>query len=175
MPRPKPLDIDALLAQARANGLTFTETACRPFEAPAPVEAKPRLKKPLLPSCFVPPATFLVGIRLESEANLSGHWTKKNRRKRGCHRAVSELLGKHLAILVPFAEHYHAGGAVKVKMIRLGGNKLDTGNLWNAVKGLEDAIAFMIGANDGDPRWVAEPGQETGGDRVGVKVQLENV
>lgn len=44
-------------------------------------------------------------------------------------------------------------------------------NLPSALKGVEDAVAFLIGADDADPRWRCECRQEPGGP-LGVKIEL---
>jgi hypothetical protein len=47
-------------------------------------------------------------------------------------------------------------------------------NLPTAIKATEDALAFLMGACDGDPRWRSEFAQEPGG-AFGVRIELEVV
>ena len=44
-------------------------------------------------------------------------------------------------------------------------------NLPSSLKGVEDAVALMLGADDGDPRWRCVCAQEPGG-RAGVRVRI---
>jgi hypothetical protein len=42
------------------------------------------------------------------------------------------------------------------------------------LKGVEDAVALMLGVDDGSPQWLASYGQQTS-DRYGVKIVLEAI
>lgn len=67
---------------------------------------------------------------------------------------------------------YHEGHSLRIKFVRLGGRKLDRSGIAAACKGVEDAVAYLLGADDGDPRWKPEWDQEVGG-LVGVRVEIE--
>jgi hypothetical protein len=83
-------------------------------------------------------------------------------------------LGRHLSLMAPFADAYHGGKALRIVFTRLGGRRMDRSNLPTAIKATEDALAFMMGACDGDPRWRNEFAQEPGG-AFGVRIELEVV
>jgi|GEM_PF-1460587 len=106
-----------------------------------------------------------------SESNCRDDWAKKSNRTRVARRVVSRAFGRRLDALPPFALAYHAGRTITVVLTRLGGRKLDAANLPSALKATEDAVALMLGADDGDDRWRAEFRQECGG-RTGVRIEL---
>jgi hypothetical protein len=148
---------------------------------PADVPAKPKRGRHNLcaesfeapPDGAAGPVSFVVPAYTVSETNVShsGKW-KKIGRTGQTRRAVSAVLGKYLRYLVPFAEAYHAGHVVRVHFERLGGTGLDAmANLGPALKAAEDAVALMLGANDGAANWVASCGQKPGGG-YGVRITL---
>ncbi len=60
-----------------------------------------------------------------------------------------------------------------VRMTRLTPNKLlDVGNLWSALKSVEDTIAFVLQANDGSAAWGAMVAQEARKGPLGVRVEI---
>jgi hypothetical protein len=112
-----------------------------------------------------------IPFRSASEAN-GRDWRARSRRSGEAWKAVSRTLGPHLGLLASFAEAYHADKGLMIKFVRLGGRKMDKSNLPAAMKGVEDALAFMLGADDGDPRWHTDFDQEPGG-LVGVRIEVE--
>jgi hypothetical protein len=133
-------------------------------------------KKPkggeLVEASFTAPATWVIPLKTVSEANSRG-WHGKAARTQAARRAVTQALGRHLAAVVPYAEAYHAGRAVRVTITRLGGAKLDAmSNLGAALKAVEDAVALVMGADDGAPNWRCRAEQEPGG-AFGVCIQLD--
>jgi hypothetical protein len=70
------------------------------------------------------------------------------------------------------AVHYHSGKALRITFTRLGENRLDRANLSTALKATEDAIAYMLGANDGDDRWQSTYEQEDSA-LIGVRVEIQ--
>lgn len=113
----------------------------------------------------------VVPVATVSEANQR-QWRGRSGRTGTQRAAVSKVLGPALGMLAPFADHYHRGGVLNVTLTRLGGQRLDTlANLGSALKAIEDAVALMLGASDGDPRWKAKAEQEPGGP-VGVRIEL---
>jgi hypothetical protein len=42
-----------------------------------------------------------------------------------------------------------------------------------ATKGVEDAVCYLLGVDDGSPQWHPIPAQDTGHDGIGVMVELE--
>ena len=127
----------------------------------------------LVEPSFIPPGCWVLPITTASEAN-GREWRKRSNRTQAARKVVSTQLGRALVYLAAFAMHYHAGGTLKVTLTRLGGHRLDRSNLPVALKSTEDALALMLGADDGDPRWQAEWKQEAGGP-AGVRVELAAV
>jgi len=114
---------------------------------------------------------FTLPVATASEAN-GRDWRARSARTTQARAVVSRCLGPHLRRLAPFADHYHAGRPLGVRLVRLGGRRLDrTANLGPALKAVEDAVALMLGADDGDPRWQSEADQEPGGP-AGVRVEF---
>lgn len=162
---PKSLD-PAMLAKLMVHDVT----PARPVAEPEPAK-----ERPLLPASVRLEGERLVivlPVRTVSEANERG-WKGRARRTTDARRIVSRTLGAHLAKLVPFAEAYHRGEALHVVFTRCGGRRLDAlANLGAALKATEDAVALMMGADDGSPQWHASTAQETAGD-VGVMATIE--
>jgi len=134
--------------------------------------SKPRNRKPLAVDQFIAPSTWLVGVRTVSESNQREHWTIKNRRKCAQQLIVNCILRQRQEALDGFAEHYAAGGILVVRLCRLGGQRLDATNLPVAFKGIEDQLALILGANDGDPRWDCSVTQEAF-PAIGIRITLE--
>lgn len=85
--------------------------------------------------------TFTIPLRTVSGMNAREHWRARMRRVRAEHTTTV----------------YYAGLAlVKVKMpcvvtlTRVSSGTLDTDNLASALKGVRDAVAKLIGVDDGD-------------------------
>lgn len=138
--------------------------------------AKPpaeRQTKPLVQACVVPIRDMLaVTLPIATASEINGRdWRARSRRTDAAWRTVSTVFGPHLGVLAKFAAHYHAGGTLLVAFTRLGGRRLDASNLPTATKATEDAIAFLMGVDDGDPRWRASWEQEVA-DVIGVRVQI---
>lgn len=115
---------------------------------------------------------LMVAVETKNETN-ERKWKSKNRRAGAAWNAVRKSLGPRLSLLEPFAVAYAAGKALKITFVRLGGRRLDQmSNLGAALKGCEDAIAYLLGANDGDPKWHAVAEQDTVG-LTGVRIEVE--
>lgn len=110
-------------------------------------------------------------IRTKSEINHR-EWRKRSKRTDEAWRVVSRYISPQMWYLVRFIDDYHRSSKpIGVRFTRLGGRKLDRGNLPTALKATEDALAFIMGADDGDNRWQSEFEQEPGGP-VGVRIEL---
>lgn len=145
-----------------------------PQNADAPVE--PKAKE------FVTPGVAIVGGKLvimvavetKNEGNAR-QWKARNRRAGAAWKAVREAIGSRLALLEPFMDHLAANGAIRATFTRLGGRKLDVmANLGSSLKGIEDAVCYLLGIDDRDPRWVPVPAQEPGG-AIGVRIEIEAI
>jgi hypothetical protein len=116
-----------------------------------------------------------IAIPVKAVGEVNGRdWKARSRRTDAAWQAVGNTLGRHLSLLAPFADAYHGGKALRIVFTRLGGRRMDRSNLPTAIKATEDALAFMMGACDGDPRWRSEFAQEPGG-ACGVRVEVEIV
>jgi hypothetical protein len=116
--------------------------------------------------------TLYIPVRTASEVN-GRDWRARSRRSNASWRAVSKVCGPLLWLLHPYATAYHEGKALKIVFTRLGGHKMDRSNLPSACKGVEDALAFIAGADDGDAKWSARFEQEPDAERVGVRIEIE--
>lgn len=170
---PKITDPDALISGWRAKGIGIESRGVKIGEEPAaekPVKVKPKLITPAfefyrgMPTWFVP-------IVIISEANERGHWSKAVGRKGHQRREIQKALASRMRYLVPLAEHVHAGGAIGVRLTRIGPRTLDKGNCWRAVKAAEDAVADFLGIDDGSPQWRIEVEQEKKSES-GLKIQM---
>lgn len=145
---------------------------------PTTVTFTPEREKPTLvePGIAIEPTrvTILIAHATKNELNQRA-WKAKNRRAGEAWRRVREAIGPHLGALEQYARHYAQGGALRVTFTRLGGRHLDQlCNLGGALKGVEDAVCYLLGADDGNPQWHPIPAQECGGP-VGVRVDIEKV
>lgn len=169
-------ELAALLAAGKVS-VSSSKAVNLPGLVPAPTPApEPKEKVELVESSFAvgpEPNTvrFVVGVKTASEVNLH-EWRNRSKRTGVIRRAVSAVVGPYLRHLVPFAEAYHNRLPVRVHMVRLGGRKLDKlANLGSSLKAAEDAIALMLGADDGSPLWVPTCDQRPGGP-YGIEVTL---
>lgn len=128
---------------------------------------------------LVTPSVSIVGeslVAMIPAVTRSGanelRWAKKMMRNLSVKRAVRETLGPHHDKLSRFALAYHAGRALRITFVRLGGRRLDAGNVAMSLKSVEDVLEGALLANDGDARWRAEYCQEPGGS-VGVRITIE--
>jgi len=160
-------------------------TTCRPLEeltaegrvsdgAKLPAEQGPKPRKRPAPELvapgFIAPATWIIPLVTASEAN-GREWRKRSKRTDLAWRAVSKALGPHLVSAALAAAPYHRGEPIRVFLTRLGGRLLDRSNLPMALKATEDALAFILGCDDGNPLWQAEWFQKCGGP-CGVEVAI---
>lgn len=106
-----------------------------------------------------------------NESNLR-EWRKRSKRTDAAWKAVSRNIGPWVGYLGRFAREYHSGRPVRCVLTRIGGRTLDRmSNLGSALKAVEDAVCFLIGVDDGDPRWQCRAEQEPG-DAYGVRVEF---
>jgi hypothetical protein len=140
-------------------------------EAGATARPKRPRKQALIKPLFLAPATFLVPVVTVSEANHDGGRKAAIGRKASQRVAVSKVLGPRLRALAPFAEAYHAGKPIRVLLTRFAPRKLDRSNLWRALKACEDVVATMLGADDGDKRWLVECDQLEN-PAMGLRIEL---
>ena len=97
-------------------------------------------------------------IRLLSEANQRGHWSK------GAKRAKEQRTATLWAVLSRIVPTSGGGWAtmpdwrltgeqgLAVTLVRIAPRNLDTDNLARAFKAIRDGVADALGVNDNDPR-----------------------
>jgi hypothetical protein len=123
----------------------------------------------LVAAAFAPPATWTVPLATANESNGRA-WRARSRRAGEAWKAVRKAVD--LRWLAPIELHLRAGRPVAVRLVRLGGKRLDPlVNLPSALKGVEDALAYLLGVDDGSPLWLPSCDQEPGGP-MGVRVTL---
>jgi hypothetical protein len=99
---------------------------------------------------------WVLPIITRSEAN-GRDWRARSSRTQQARKVVSRCMGSSLWHLAPFAKWLHEDKLpLAITFIRLGGRKLDAANLGSALKSTEDAVAMMLGIDDGDHRWRVE-------------------
>lgn len=132
---------------------------------------KRKKKSEFVPSCHLPPGTWLVGVETYSLANKisikAGMKWKRMQKD-----ATMLAMGKNHASLVAFADlGIHAGLPIKVNLCRLGGRSMDDDNLSVSMKYLRDAVADMLGTKDNNPliKWTYSQQKN---DRLGVKIEI---
>lgn len=92
--------------------------------------------------------TVTIPIRLVSEANMREHWATKHRRKKAQQGAVKLVFATYKMPPKP---------PVIVALTRIGARKLDPDNLAGSMKHVQDAVADILGVDDGDEtkvRWI---------------------
>jgi hypothetical protein len=177
MPRvTRPEDIAKLMAipgvreQLEAQDQAMRRALCPPGESPP---AK-KQQRELCAASFTPPGTWVVPLYIYAGDNLPGTSGARRRIGRAGHerKITSRILGPHLDVLAGFGKVIHGGGALKVKMTRLGGREMDYSNIVAACKYVQDTIALMFGIEDHDSRWHWDYGKKPGGP-YGVQIEIE--
>lgn len=100
-----------------------------------------------------------------SRSNAREFWAARHRRdKSEAARVTLAWTGAGLA-------HWHPLLPITVTMTRLGGKPMDTDNLAGAFKAVRDALAALLGVDDGDPRvrWACRQKPATA---LGVRVSI---
>lgn len=178
----KGVNVDEFLKEADRNGVTYTVTPTASAKLLATTQQQVKGCKgkrknkgkqhhfPLVTEVFIAPATWELPIPTASEINLRD-WRARSRRTDVAWQVVSRCFGRQLDHLSHIARHYHAGRPIAVKLTRLATKRLDNTNVPTSLKAVEDAVCFMLGANDGDPRWLSTFHQEVG-EVIGVRVEL---
>lgn len=131
-------------------------------------EAKKKLVDPLC-LWLKDALTLVLPVVTVAEAN-GRDWKARSRRSGSAWKAVRQVA--RIGEFARFEARIRAGKAVSAHFVRLGGRELDRMvNLPSALKGVEDAVAYLIGVDDRSPLWVPSCAQEPG-PRWGVRVEL---
>lgn len=86
------------------------------------------------------------GLRLVSEANAREHWSAKARRVKQQRNLVT------LALRGTVAAQMLLVAPLEVTITRIGPRRLDDDNATGSAKAVRDAIAAVLGVDDGDDR-----------------------
>jgi len=96
-----------------------------------------------------PDVTVRLPVRLASAANLREHWAAKARRVK--HERAAFSLAVRAKVSARLCADVRALGGV-VLLTRVAPRRLDDDNLRGAFKAARDAVAAVLGVDDGDPR-----------------------
>lgn len=131
--------------------------------------------------------TIRVPVRLESEANVHGHWSGKARRAKDVRQAVTAAFvdaGEPVHVVQVVAKK---SGAVRtcprfarqpalplvVFLTRIAPRELDGDNAVRAMKAARDQVAELLGIDDRDPRVTWRVDQRKGGvGEYGLEIAL---
>lgn len=113
---------------------------------------------------------FTVPIKVVSEANLREHWAVKAKRK------TAQQVEMIVTLRNVLRQSPKVAFPCVVRLTRIGARRMDSDNLANGFKAVRDAIASVLGIDDGDPRITFQYDQEVIGKRqYAVKVQIQEV
>ncbi len=141
---------------------------CRPLEGPEELGTQEMVEAGFAANsgCL----TITIPCITRSEANESS-WMAKMRRKLPAKRATREALAPCHGFLNRYVVAYHSDRALRIVFTRLGGRRLDKGNLPSSLKAVEDVVAAALLADDGSPKWHVSYEQIPGGP-LGVRVEI---
>jgi hypothetical protein len=118
-------------------------------------------------------AEWVIPLKTESNVNHGGaNVGRQIGAKARAWRAVGrDGLCRELRTVARFQERVAAGKRVRVTLVRIGPGKIDELNRGDYLKFVADAVAFLLGCDDSDPRlvWVLE-GEK--GKAYGVRILL---
>jgi hypothetical protein len=111
--------------------------------------------------------SFTLPIRLVSEANQRDHWVVRNERKKNQQMMVKAYSGRLGNMPLP--------SSMRIILTRFGKRKMDSDNLAGSFKHVQDALAKIIGIDDGSDKltWVYR--QEIGEYVVRVEIEKTKV
>jgi hypothetical protein len=122
-----------------------------------------------LVEAFASECCWTIPLETRGEANQR-EWRAKNRRDGAAWKAVRDAVD--LWSLRFWENHAHHGGTVYCRLTRLAPKTLDSlVNLPSALKGVEDALCYLLGIDDSSPLWKPSCNQEVNL-RYGVRIEL---
>ena len=111
---------------------------------------------------------FVLPFKLENLANKREHWGARARRAKlqrdGAHILTHEAL--HHERLA-----WNKDGRLRIDIVRVGKNMMDTDGLTISAKHIRDGIADELAVDDGDPRLIWTYGQRIG-KQYGVEITI---
>ena len=105
---------------------------------------------------------IVLPLRLVSESNMRGHWSKRARRAKEQRSLTFMALRARVRGIVP---------PIHVTIRRIGARKLDTDNLQGACKAVRDGIADAFGVTDADERIISFVYEQRLGE-YGVEIEI---
>ena len=110
-------------------------------------------------------------IHTESEANLREHWAPKSRRAKD-QRGTARIILRQ----PQYAELFRHHGNFEITLTRIGVRTLDSDNLANSFKHVQDGVSDALGIDDGSARITWRYTQEKGKPKeYAVRVKIERV
>lgn len=135
-------------------------------------EKKTHGKVELVEASFIAPSTWIVPLETRNESNQR-NWRARNRRSGAAWMAVRAVV--QLQYLSQWELIHRWGYCIYARFTRLGGQRLDPlVNLPSALKGVEDAMCYLLGIDDSSPLWKPCCDQEPGA-AYGVRIELSSV
>lgn len=167
--------LDGLISKEDAAALGVITFQDAPICPPPNLAARTR-KKDLLPTLFMPPATWVVGVEVKSpnegKASPRAYMAYVARVR----EAVCKALAPHWAAFGPMGDEVRAGRRVAIRLVRLGGKPLDPhDNLPMAFKHVLDACCIMMGIDDGPASPIDVDHDQEQNDRIGVRITIIKV
>lgn len=108
------------------------------------------------------------GLRIQS-LNVKEHWRARSRRVNAEKAAVALALA---ALDTGTAAALRSASKLSVRLVRLGGRKLDRDNVAAGFKGTLDAVCKWLQCDDGDEERLAIAWAQEPGGAYGVRIEL---
>lgn len=108
-------------------------------------------------------------LRVVSRTNRREHWAARHKRDSAHKLEVSLRCRSSWEFL---RDNAGSISRLRVTFLRTGGNPMDSDNLQAAFKAMRDAVAGMVGVDDGDEAFWDWRYEQAGG-AVGVRITLE--
>lgn len=117
---------------------------------------------------------LIEGMRLESEANKRGHWTRGAKRAADVRGTVTMVIRSQRGGMTPGKLALDRG--MVVTMVRIAPRPLDDDNNARACKAVRDGIADWLGIDDRDERvsWRYEQRKDPKPNTYGVEIRIES-
>jgi hypothetical protein len=166
------------LARWRREGLIVGEQSCGPVgvadgETGRVVKRKVKPAELHATACMWHDDKLLIVVAIQT-ANETNHrqWKAKNRRAGEAWRRTREAV--RLPRLLDIERTLRDGNPVKVEFCRLAPKDVDKGSIGACCKGVEDALAYLCGIDDGSPLWQSTYIQERS-KAYGIRVIMQIV
>ena len=110
------------------------------------------------------------GLRIQSEMNTRSHWTAR-RKRFNCQACLTQVALSQVSTADRLA--LRDADRVNLRLVRVGGRRLDRDNLAGGCKAVLDAVCIWLDIDDGDEKRLGiEWSQEPGGKDYSVRIEL---